>query len=192
MGSNKPELPLRAFKTAAAFEKWLRANQAAPGIRLHFYKKDSGKASVRYAEAVEVALCYGWIDGMAKGIDENSYEQRFTPRRAKSIWSKINVDRVTKLIESGRMQERGLKEINAAKADGRWEAAYDSPSTSKVPDDFLKQLAKHPKAKKFFLSLNKTNTFAITWRLQTAKKPETREKRMQQIIAMLERGETFH
>ena len=192
MTTKKVDLPLRAFKTSVAFEKWLDKNQETEGVRLHFYKKASGKASIRYAEAVEVSLCYGWIDGMAKGIDEESYEQRFTPRRAKSIWSKINVERATKLIESGKMKARGLNEVQAAKKDGRWAAAYDPPSTSTVPDDFLKLLEKYPKAKKFFLSLNKTNTFAITWRLQTAKKPETREKRMKQIVEMLRKGEKFH
>jgi uncharacterized protein YdeI (YjbR/CyaY-like superfamily) len=193
MVKTKPELPLRAFKTATAFETWLHKNQdKSDGIRLLFYKKDSGKASVRYPEAVEICLCYGWIDGMAKGIDDESYEQRFTPRRPKSIWSKINVERAGKLIESGRMKERGLKEIERAKADGRWDAAYDSPTTSKVPDDFIALLNKHPKAKKFFSTLNKTNTYAITWRLQTAKKPETRDKRMKVILEMLKKGETFH
>jgi uncharacterized protein YdeI (YjbR/CyaY-like superfamily) len=193
MAKVKTDLPQLAFKTPAAFEKWLSKNHdKSDGIKLLFYKKDSGKPSVRYPEAVEISLCYGWIDGMAKGIDEESYEQRFTPRRAKSIWSKINVERVNTLIEAGKMKAAGLQQIAAAKADGRWEAAYDSPSTSKIPEDFVTLLNKHPKAKKFFSTLNKTNTYAITWRLQTAKKPETREKRMKVILEMLKKGETFH
>jgi len=159
---------------------------------LRFYKKASGVPSLNHPKSLDVALCYGWIDGIANKYDEESYLQRFSPRRPKSIWSKKNIENVTRLIAARKMKPAGLKEIEAAKADGRWEAAYDSPANMKVPEDFLKELAKNPKAEIFFQTLNKTNTFSITWRLQTAKKPETREKRMKVILEMLSKGQKFH
>ena len=193
MESQRTGLPIEAFETPKSFEQWLKKNHlSAAGLWLKFYKKQSGLPTVTYEEAVEIALCYGWIDGLANGYDENSYLQRFTPRRPKSIWSKLNVERVEKLIESGRMKPAGLKQIEAAKTDGRWQAAYDSPANTELPKDFLALLSKKPKAKKFFDTLNKTNRFAINWRLQTAKKPETREKRMKAIIEMLVAGKKFH
>ncbi len=193
MESQKAGLPIKAFKTSKSFEQWLKKNHiSATGLWLKFYKKQSGVATVTYEEAVEVALCYGWIDGLANGYDENSYLQRFTPRRARSIWSKLNVERAKKLIETGRMKPAGIKHIEAAKSDGRWQAAYDSPANTELPKDFLTLLSKKPKAKKFFDTLNKTNRFAINWRLQTAKKPETRARRMMAIIEMLASGKKFH
>jgi uncharacterized protein YdeI (YjbR/CyaY-like superfamily) len=189
----KDNRPIESFETAKDFEKWLKKNhKTAEGMWLRFYKKDSGVDSITYPQAVEVALCYGWIDAVMNKYDEQSYIQRFTPRRSKSIWSKINIDKVTRLIEEGRMKPAGLKEIEAAKADGRWQAAYDSPSNTIMPEDFLLKLSKNAKAKKFFDTLNKSNTYAIAWRLQTAKKPETREKRMNIILEMLSKGEKFH
>jgi uncharacterized protein YdeI (YjbR/CyaY-like superfamily) len=189
----KDNRPIVSFDTAKDFELWLKKNhKTADGMWLRFYKKGSGVASITYPEAVEVALCYGWIDAVMNRFDEQSYIQRFTPRRPKSIWSKINIDKVTRLIEEGKMKPAGLKEIEAAKADGRWQAAYDSPSNTKMPEDFLLKLSKKPKAKKFFDTLNKSNTYAIAWSLQTAKKPETREKRMNIILEMLSKGEKFH
>lgn len=192
MATTQYDLPVKTFKTAQLFETWLAKNAAGKGILLRLYKKGSGKPSITIAEALDVAICYGWIDGQRNKYDEESYLQRFTPRRAKSLWSKRNIDIVSRLIKDGRMQARGLKEIEAAKADGRWERAYDSPANSQVPEDFLQLLKKNKPAWQFFQTLNKTNTFAITWRLQTAKKPETREKRMHTIIAMLEKGQKFH
>ena len=145
-----------------------------------------------YAEGLDEALCCGWIDGQLDKYDEKSWLRKFTPRRSKSVWSKRNIEHVNRLIQAGKMKLAGLKEVEAAKADGRWERAYDSPSAMQVPEDFLKELSKDKKAKAFFETLNKANTYAIAWRLQTAKKPETREKRMKAILEMLKRGEKLH
>lgn len=193
MNNPKDNLPILAFKTPDALEKWLAKNHSASnGVWLKIYKKGSGTPTVSYAQAVDVALCYGWIDGLLNPVDEKAYMIRFTPRRSKSIWSKRNIEKVSHLINDGKMKPAGLKEIEKAKADGRWEQAYDSPSNMEMPDDFLKALSKIPKAKNFFQTLNKTNTYAIAWRLQTAKKPETREKRMKIILEMLSKEEKFH
>jgi uncharacterized protein YdeI (YjbR/CyaY-like superfamily) len=182
-----------SYKTAADFRAWLAANHArSEGIWLRIFKKGSGLPSVTYAEALDQAICFGWIDGQKKPMDDRSWLQRFTPRRAKSGWSKINTQHAERLIQSGEMAASGLKEIEAAKADGRWKAAYDSFGQAKAPDDFLKELARNKKAQTFFETLNKTNLYSIVYRLQTAKKPETRERRLRAIIAMLERGEKFH
>ncbi len=193
MNNPKDNLPILAFKTQAAFEKWLAKNYSASnGMWLKIYKKGSGTPTVSYAQAVDAALCYGWIDGLLNPVDEKAYMIRFTPRRSKSIWSKKNIEKVSRLMNEGKMKPAGLKEIEKAKADGRWEQAYDPPSSIKMPDDFLKALSKLPKAGKFFQTLNKANTYAIAWRLQTAKKPETRERRMKIILEMLGKGEKFH
>jgi len=187
------DLPVGEFKTQALWEKWLAKNHArSTGIWLRIYKKDSGVKTVTYAEALDEALCYGWIDGQKNSYDERSFVQRFTPRRARSIWSKINVGHVERLIKAGKMREAGQAQIDAAKADGRWQQAYDSHSSMTMPEDFLKELKKNKKAKAFFDTLNKTNLYSIAWRLQTAKRPETREKRMKAILEMLEKGEKFH
>ena len=181
------------FPSQKDWHQWLSKNHSTlEGVWLKFHKKHSGLKSINYAEAVEEALCFGWIDGQAKPLDGNAWLQKFTPRRSKSIWSKRNTERVIQLIEEGRMKPAGLKEIEAAKSDGRWQKAYDSPVNMTAPDDFLKQLNKNKKAKQFFESLNKTNKYAINWRLQTAKKQETREKRMKAILEMLSNGEKFH
>ncbi len=192
MKPEKQELEIRSFKSPKEFNSWLKKQKDSPGIWLHFYKKDSGVPSINYKEAVDEALCFGWIDGQAKPFDENSWLQRFTPRRVRSIWSKRNRDHVSRLIAEGRMQPSGLAEIERAKLDGRWNAAYDAPLTMEVPEDFLRVLDKNKKAKAFFETLNKTNLYAIAWRLQTAKKPETREKRINIILEMLAKGEKFH
>jgi uncharacterized protein YdeI (YjbR/CyaY-like superfamily) len=181
------------FKTQKELERWLDKNQnKSKGIWLHLFKKNSGVKSIGWQDAVEAGLCYGWIDGQAKPFDEQSWLQRFTPRRAKSIWSKKNTGHAERLIKAGRMKPRGLAEVEKAKADGRWDKAYDSPTSMKAPEDLLKALEKNKKAKAFFETLNKTNQSAINWRLQTAKKPETREKRMKKILEMLKKGEKFH
>lgn len=189
----KPPLPTIPFKSPKSFETWLeKHHDNSPGIWMKIYKKDSGIKTITYAEALDVALCFGWIDGQKQKFDEVCWLQKFCPRTAKSIWSKVNIGHVEKLIQNGKMQPAGLKAIENAKADGRWEKAYDSPSKMTIPEDFLKELSKNKKAEIFFKTLNKTNLFSIGFRLQTAKKQETREKRMKQIIEMLAKGEKFH
>jgi uncharacterized protein YdeI (YjbR/CyaY-like superfamily) len=186
-------VPTRAFKNAAAWEAWLATNQNTPGgIWVRLAKKGSGTKSVTYPEALEVALCYGWIDAQKKPESETAWLQRFMPRRPKSIWSKINREKALALIERRQMQPGGLKEIERAKQDGRWDAAYDSARSATVPEDFQTELDRHPKAKAFFKTISATNRYAIFWRLQTAKKAETRAKRMRSFIEMLEKGETIH
>ena len=155
-------------------------------------KKDSGTPSVTYAEAIEIALCYGWIDGQKQSHSAETWLQKFTPRGKKSIWSKINREKAVALIESGRMQATGLAEVKRAQADGRWEQAYDSPSTATVPPDLQAALNKNARAKAFFATLESRNRYAILWRVQTAKKAETRAKRIALFIQMLERGEKIH
>jgi len=185
-------MAILSFPSSLGFRRWLENHRQSDGIWLRIYKKDSGVTTVTYAEALDQALCFGWIDGQKKPYDQQSWLQKFTPRRPKSGWSKNNTQHAERLIKSGAMTSAGLKEVNAAKADGRWSAAYDSFSNARVPDDFLKALAKNKKAKAFFRTLNKTNLYSIAYRLQTAKKPETREKRMRAIVAQLARGERFH
>ena len=186
----KSTLPIKAFKSPATFETWLeKQHDKSTGIWMKIYKKDSGIKTITYAEALDVALCFGWIDGQKQAFNETCWLQKFCPRTAKSIWSKINIGHVERLIQAGKMQPAGLKAIESAKADGRWEKAYDSPSKMTIPDDFLKELSKNKKAETFFKSLNKTNLFSIGFQLQTAKKQETREKRMKIIIEKLAKGE---
>jgi uncharacterized protein YdeI (YjbR/CyaY-like superfamily) len=190
---SKTEFSTISFQSQKKWRNWLSKNYSiADGIWLRLYKKDSGIKSINHDEALDEALCYGWIDGQAKSYDEESYLQKFTPRRKRSLWSKRNREKVERLIKDGKMHSSGLKEIDAAKADGRWEKAYDSPKNMKIPGDFLKELSKKPDALAFFNTLNKTNKFSIGWRLQTAKKPETREKRIKTIIEMMEQGKKFH
>jgi uncharacterized protein YdeI (YjbR/CyaY-like superfamily) len=182
-----------SFKIPKEWAHWLAKNHASSeGIWLQFYKKGSGVATVTYSQALDEALCYGWIDGQMKKHDERSYVQRFTPRRPRSVWSKRNREHVERLKKEGKMKSAGLREAEAAMRDGRWSAAYDPPSTMEIPRDFLERLAKDKKAQAFFSTLNKANTYAIAWRLQTAKKPETREKRMKSILEMLAKGQKFH
>jgi uncharacterized protein YdeI (YjbR/CyaY-like superfamily) len=189
----KNDSEIIAFPSAKDWEQWLaRTHTGSRGVWLRFFKKGSGVASVTHAEALAAALCYGWIDGQLKKHDEESWLHKFAPRRPKSVWSKRNRELVEQLADAGKMRPAGLKEVAAAKADGRWDRAYDSPSKMTVPGDFLNALSKNKKARKFFETLNKANTYAISWRLQTAKKPETREKRMQVIIEMLTKGKQFH
>jgi len=184
---------IRAFKTRKDFADWLEKNhKTSPALWVRIAKKSSGTKSLTYAEGVEVALCYGWIDAQKLPEDETAWLQRFMPRRPRSIWSKVNREKVKALIASGEMRPAGLEEIERAKKDGRWDDAYDSPSGATVPHDFEKELEEHPRAKAFFQTLSKANSYAILWRLQTAKKPETRSKRMRTFIAMLEKGETLH
>ena len=185
--------PVLWFESADGFDAWLDENHASvDGIWLKFAKKGSGIRSLVYAEALDVALAYGWIDGQAKPIDEHWYMQRFTPRRKRSKWSKRNRDKAEALIASGAMKPAGMAEVERAQADGRWDAAYDSPRTATVPDDLQRALDASPAAREFFATLSSANRYAILYRVQDAKRPETRARRIEQYVAMLERGETFH
>lgn len=187
------ELAPTLFKSAKAFEAWLKKNHAtSEGLWLKIAKRGSNEPSVTYPEAVEIALCWGWIDGQKKSLDDQHYLQRFTPRRARSVWSRINVNKVQALIEAGRMQAPGQAQIEAAKADGRWARAYDGARTSTVPEDLQAALEAEPAAKTFFASINASNRYAILWRIQTAAKAETRARRIAQLVEMLARGETIH
>lgn len=187
------DLPVMLFATPDAWRDWLAQNHQQPqGVWLKHAKKASGKQSVSYHEALEDALCFGWIDSQKQTYDNDYYLQKFTPRGPKSIWSKINVAKAEALIGSDRMQPAGLAAIDAAKHDGRWEAAYDSPGSNQIPADFQVALDANPAAKQFFATLNKTNVYSFCWRIQTAKKPETRTARIEKFIAMLARGEKLH
>jgi len=161
-------------------------------VSLQIAKKGSGATSVSYAEALEVALCYGWIDGQKLPLDGRFWLQRFTPRRPKSVWSRINTQTAEALIAQGKMQPAGLKQVEAAKADGRWAAAYASQRSAAPPDDFLAELDKNPRAKAFFATLNSVNRYAIYYRIQSAKKPETRDARIAKFVAMLADHQTLH
>jgi len=162
------------------------------GVWIKFAKKGNPAPSVTYAEALDVALCYGWIDGQKKPFDAMFWLQRFVPRRAKSIWSKRNQEHVARLIAEGKMRPAGLAAVERAKADGRWERAYDPQTSALVPEDFQVALDASPRAKAFFGSLNKANTYAILFRLQNARKAETRLRKIGEFVAMLEQGKTFH
>lgn len=189
----KIDIPIKPFATTTSWRAWLTKHHASSnGIWLRLYKKGSGKKTVTYAEALDEALCFGWIDGQRKKYDAESFLQRFTPRRPKSPWSKRNREHIARLTKEKRMTTAGQKAVEAAKKDGRWENAYDPASTMKVPTDFLKALKKDEKAFQFFKTLNKANTYAIAWRLQSAKKAETRARRMEALLTMLNRGEKLH
>lgn len=191
--AEKVEQPELFFASQAEFEAWLAEQHGvSDGIWIRFAKKGSGIESLNYALALDVALCYGWIDGQSKSIDDVYYRQRFTPRRARSKWSKVNTEKVAALIEAGRMQPAGLREIERAQADGRWDAAYDSPATASVPDDLQVALDANPNARAFFETLSSQNRYAILYRVQDAKRPETRQRRIAQFIQMLSEGKTFH
>ena len=186
-------MEIKTFKTSDDFEKWLEKNfTKEEGIWLRFYKKSSGIIALNYNEALDAALCYGWIDGQAKSLDEKSWIQKFTPRRKRSLWSVRNIGHTERLIKEGRMKEPGVLAIKSAKEDGRWEKAYDPQGDFKIPDDFLLELKKNPKAEEFFNKLNKTNKFAIYWKLNTVKRPETREKWRKKYLEMFSNGEKIH
>jgi uncharacterized protein YdeI (YjbR/CyaY-like superfamily) len=187
------DLPILAFASAAEMEEWLEANHVgSEGIWLKIGKKGSGIASVTYAEALELALCFGWIDSQKRGFDERFFLQRFTPRRPGGKWSRINREKAEALIAFGAMRPAGLAEVEAAKADGRWDAAYAGQRTAKVPDDLQRELDRNEAARDFFAELDGANRYAILYRLEEAKKPETRERRLRKFIGMLERGEKVH
>jgi uncharacterized protein YdeI (YjbR/CyaY-like superfamily) len=181
------------FATQKNFHVWLLKNHTkSQGVWLKIYKKSSQIKSISYPEALDEALCFGWIDSQKKSYDEKAFLQRLTPRKSKSIWSKRNREHIERLIKEKKMTASGLREVESAKKDGRWESAYDAPSTMQIPDDFLLELKKNKKAYEFFLTLNKANSYAIVWRLQTAKKQETRHKRMLMILEMLKSGKKFY
>lgn len=187
------ELAVIAFATQQDWEAWLEERHASTnGLWLKLAKKNTGIPSVSYAEALEVALCYGWIDGQKGSFDEQYFLQKFTPRRAKSMWSKVNCEKAIALIAEGKMQPAGLRQVELAQANGRWEAAYDSQSKMMVPDDFQGELDKNPRARDFFDTLNNVNRYAVLFRIQTAMKPETRAARMQKFIEMLSKHEKIH
>ena len=189
----KPDYQIIPFKSSNALRTWLtKYHSDVDGVWLRLYKKASGVISVTYAEALDEALCFGWIDGQKKSYDELSYLQKFTPRRKNSLWSKRNIEHIARLTEANLMTPSGESEVQRAKDDGRWAAAYDKPSEMVVPEYFMSELAKNPKAKELFETLNKTNRYAIAWRLQTAKTDVTRNRRQDQILAMLEAGEKIH
>lgn len=184
---------IHAFEDSAAFRDWLAVNHASqPELWLKIFKKGSGQKTISWNEAVVEALCWGWIDGVKKSFDDESYLQRFTPRRKGSNWSKRNREHVERLITEGRMQGPGMKHVRAAQSDGRWEAAYAPASEMTVPDDFLAALEERPGAKEFFETLNRQNLYAIVYRLQTAKRPETRQKLFEKFLTMLENGEKLY
>ena len=186
-------LPIVGFRDQQAWADWLHLNHGtSSGLWIQLAKKGSAGRSLSYAEAVEVALCYGWIDGQSKGNNATSWLQKFTPRRKRSIWSKINREKAERLISEGRMQPAGLAEVGRARQDGRWEAAYDSPRAATVPADFQTALKNRPQASAFFGTLNSQNRFAILFRLQTAKKSGTRARRIEQFIRMLENHEKLY
>jgi uncharacterized protein YdeI (YjbR/CyaY-like superfamily) len=183
------DIPIVTFKDSSAWRAWLEDNYTdQTGVWLKIAKKNSGIESVTQPEALDACLCYGWIDGQRRSFDDMYYLQKYTPRRKASLWSKRNIELVASLAEAGLMMPSGLAEVERAKADGRWDRAYDMPSQMVVPDYFMNELDKNPKAKAFFETLNKTNRYAIAWRLQTAKTDETRKKRLDKIITMLETG----
>ena len=187
------ELPTLPFESKKKWADWLaKQHDKSAGVWLKLGKKDSGIPSVTYEEALEVALCYGWIDGQKKGFDDEYWLQKFTPRGPKSIWSKINTEKAERLIASGEMKPAGHKAVELAKQDGRWEAAYSSQKNMSVPEDLQAALDKSKKAKAFFAMLNSANRYAILFRIMTAKKEETRARRIQQFVEMLEKGEKLY
>ena len=184
------DYPILPFESQDAWAAWLdKQHSSSDGVWIKIAKKASGIPSVTYAEAVEVALCYGWIDGQMKRVDDDFFVQKFTPRRARSKWSKVNIGKVEDLIAAGKMQPAGQAEIDRAKADGRWDAAYDSPRTATVPSDLEQALDQQPAAKETFAKLTSSQRYSILYSLQDAKRPETRTRRIVKFVEMLARGE---
>jgi uncharacterized protein YdeI (YjbR/CyaY-like superfamily) len=185
--------PTMSFASRTEWEAWLAEHHHdSDGVWLQIAKKGSGAVSVSRAEALEVALCFGWIDGQAAPVDDECWLQRFTPRRPRSRWSQINRDKATELIERGEMRPAGLREVERAKADGRWDAAYASPRTATVPDDLQAALDADDRAREFFATLDSANRYAILYRIQDAKKPETRARRIEKYVAMLREHRRIH
>jgi uncharacterized protein YdeI (YjbR/CyaY-like superfamily) len=193
LSNTKTDLPILPFERQKDWAVWLEKNHStSSGVWIKLARKASGILSVTYDEALEAALCYGWIDGQRKSHDETSFLQKFTPRGPRSIWSKINTEKAQRLIESGKMKPAGLKAVESARQDGRWDAAYSSQSKAIVPDDLQSELDRNAKAKAFFATLDSRNRYAILHRIHTAKKAETRAKRIEQFVRMLEKKEKIH
>ncbi len=189
----RDDLPILEFADREAWARWLQdEHDGAPGVWLKIAKKASGITTVTHPEALEEALCRGWIDGQRAPHDETYFLQRFTPRGPRSKWSQINRDKATKLIEQGRMEPAGLAQVEAAKQDGRWEAAYPPQSSAAVPEDFQRALDENPAAKKFFATLRGTRRYSFIYRIADAKRPETRARRIREFVAMLAEGRTHH
>ncbi|MCC3372407.1 YdeI family protein [Cohnella sp. REN36] len=193
MVKKSSDLPIISFTDPLSFEKWLDDHgDTSSDIRLQIAKKNSGVVTISYNEALEVALCYGWVDSQKEAFDEKTWLQRFTPRGAKSIWSKVNKEKAERLIANGRMKASGYKAIEEAKENGNWDQAYESQSVASLPEDFAIELERNAKAKAFYDTLGRQNKYAILFRIHNAKKQETREKRIRQFIQMLERGEKIY
>jgi uncharacterized protein YdeI (YjbR/CyaY-like superfamily) len=193
MAEQVPDLPVEELASANAWERWLARNHAtSPGLWLKIAKKGTGTITVDITDAIEIALCYGWIDGLRHKHDDVYFRQRFTPRKPRSRWSQINRDRAEALIAAGRMQPAGQAEVDAAKADGRWDAAYAGSRTMEVPDDLTRALRRNTKARRAFEALDSRNRFAILYRIHDAKRAETRARRIEQFVTMLEEGRTLH
>lgn len=191
--STPDQLPVLTFAGRADLEAWLEENHgSAPGVWLKIAKKGKAEPTVTHAEALELALCFGWIDSQRRGLDDRYFLQRFTPRRPRGRWSRINREKAEELIAAVRMRPAGLAEVEAAKADGRWEDAYEGQRTAEVPPDLRRELDANPTAREFFDGLDSANRYAIIYRLGEAKKAETRERRLRKFVAMLERGEKIH
>jgi uncharacterized protein YdeI (YjbR/CyaY-like superfamily) len=191
--TGKDGKPIVSFRSEERWEAWLeREHASSDGVWIKLAKKGSGVTSVTFAEALDVALCYGWIDSQAFSYDERFYLQKFTPRRARSKWSRINRNKIGDLTKQGRMKPAGLEQVELAKADGRWAAAYASPANAKVPADLQRALDANPKAAEFFATLSKSNRYALVYQLEDAKKPETRARRLEKFVAMLNRGEKLY
>lgn len=187
------DLPIKPFANKTKWAEWLaKQHDRSAGVWLKLAKKDSGIKSITYEEALDVALCYGWIDGQKKSFDDKYWLQKFTPRGPKSIWSKINTEKAERLIASGEMRPAGLKAIEAAKVDGRWDAAYASQRNISIPEDFQTALDTNKKAKAFFTTLKSAERYSFLFRIHNAKRPETRARRIQQFVLMLENGEKLH
>jgi uncharacterized protein YdeI (YjbR/CyaY-like superfamily) len=187
------DLPTLSFASQSEWETWLTEQHTiSPGIWLKIAKKDTGVRTVSYPEALEVALCFGWIDGQKRGLDDTHWLQRFTPRKARSKWSRINTDKAQALIDAGRMRPAGLREVELARADGRWDAAYEGQRAITVPPDLAEALAANPAAQAFFATLNSANRYAVLFRIHDAKRPETRARRIATYVAMLADGKTLH
>jgi len=187
------DLPALAFASRQAWQDWLAEHhQTSPGLWLKIAKKGAGTSTVSYAEALDAALCFGWIDGQKDKLDDEYWLQRFTPRRARGKWSKINREKAERLIADGRMQPAGLREVEAARADGRWQAAYEGQAAATVPSDLARELDRNPAAREFFATLTGVNRYAILYRIQDAKRPETRARRIAKFVEMLAERKTIY
>jgi uncharacterized protein YdeI (YjbR/CyaY-like superfamily) len=189
----RDDLPVLGFPSLAAWEEWLTAqHETAAGVWLKIAKQGCGEPSVSYAEALEIAICFGWIDGQKGRLDDDFWLQRFTPRKPGGRWSKINADKAAALIESGRMRPAGLREVTEARSDGRWESAYAGQATMEVPDDLRAALAANQAASEFFETISRVNRYAILYRIGSVKRPETRARKIAEYVAMLAEHKTLH